>query len=190
MATTTRATRPNRFEVSTVALFTVLAILGHSASPVMAASRIGLGLPGGTILTQPPILTQPDPCLPQPQLLGFTASSSRVTLGDSVTLTWNAQIPSGCPYVLSVLDQTMTLIQQVGPQGSLTTPTLQTGDFWLTLSWTADLGRRAYLTAPVAVDLPVDPQSCLQPTAAVPLQRAFSMSGNFQVFSNNGLSGP
>lgn len=150
----------------------------------MALSRTGIAPPGGTILTGPPILTQADPCLPEPKVNSFTASSERVTLGQPATLTWSVEVPPGCPYMLTVSDPTLTTNVQVRPGDELTVYPLLTGDtgvYTLMLSWTADLGRRAYRTTQVAVDLPLDPQCALpQQKGAVfqPCRRLVSINSS------------
>ena len=63
MATTARATlrRSDRFGLCTLAVLTMLALIGNGASPALALSRTGVVVPGTGVKVAPP-----DPCLPQP----------------------------------------------------------------------------------------------------------------------------
>jgi hypothetical protein len=178
METTLSPRRPsnlywNRFAAAPLL---VLALAGLVASPALALSIGGIAPSGGGIIYVAP----PDPCLPAPQILSFTAGSSSnsiigprpqppVTLGNTVPLSWNVQVPDQCIYNL-VLVGSGVAVQGLATQGTLavspvpdqavpdpTNPNAQVllATFTLLLSWGQT--SRVINTIQVAVDLPADP---------------------------------
>jgi hypothetical protein len=119
----------------------VLALAGLVAAPAVALPIGGIAPSGGGGIYVAP----PDPCLPAPQILSFTATPATITLGQTATLTWNVQVPSGCNYLVALLGQS------VGLQGSLPVQPLIDTSYTLTLSWgpTGALWTTATTTASV-----------------------------------------
>jgi hypothetical protein len=103
----------------------------------LALSRTGVVQPGGGTR----VVT--DPCVPQPQVLSFTATPTTVTFGESITLSWSVQVPAGCNYVVALLGQS------VPPQGSLQVQPVSDTTYALTLAWGPF--QTLYTTAGVAV---------------------------------------
>lgn len=143
-----------------VVMLGALALAGVAGSPVSALPRTGVALPGGGR-----VLAPPDPCLPQPQILSFTATPSPVTLGDDVTLNWNVQVPSGCNYLVALLGQS------VAPQGSFQVQPSFTTSYTLTLSWGPTRTLWTTATTTVSVDLPADPQDPTRKLVRIPAQQ-------------------
>src|SRR2546425_1476867 len=131
----------------TVATLLMLALAGFVASPSVALPITGVGqLGAGGRVVAPP-----DPCLPPPNIVSFTATPATIVLGTDTTLSWNVQVPSGCNYLMALLGESVAL------QGSLQVRPLFNTAYTLTLSWgpTRDLYTTA--TTQVSVNLPTDP---------------------------------
>ena len=132
MATTTLPQRrpTNLFGKRYVAALLMVALVGLGVSPVAALSIRGIAPGGGGLVIAPP-----DPCQPQPQVISFMPKDpTTVMFGDSVTLSWNVQVPSGCNYALYVNGQ------RVGLQGSRQVQPLFDTSYPLTLQWGPNLG--------------------------------------------------
>ena len=125
-----------------------LALAGLWALPALALSRTEVALPGGNGRN---IVIAPDLCLPQPQVLSFTAAAATVAFGASTTLSWTAQVPSGCNYIL-VLDGHI-----VGLQGSVFVTPIADTSYKLTLAWGPSRTLWTSANTTVAVTLPEDP---------------------------------
>ena len=147
MATTTRATlrRSDRFGLCTLAVLTMLALIGNGASPALALSRTGVVVPGTGVKVAPP-----DPCLPQPTV-NFATSASMITFGQPVTLSWTVQVPSGCSYVVALLGQSMP------PQGSMQVYPLGDTTYTITLAWGPTQTLYTTKAVTVWVGVPADP---------------------------------
>ncbi len=115
-----------------VVMLGTLALAGLTASPAAALSIRGV-VPGGGGLTIAP----PDPCQqPQPQVISFTPQGpTTVMFGDTVTLSWNVQVASGCNYALYVNGQRQGLLQ-----GSLPVQPVFDTSYSLTLQYGPNLG--------------------------------------------------
>ena len=149
MGTTHQLRRPanlceKRFVAATLL---ILALAGLMVSPAWAMSIIGVAPSGGSVLLAPP-----DPCLPAPQILNFTVTPTTVAFGQSVTLSWNVQVPSGCNYLVAILGRSMPL------QGSVQDQPIFDTSYTLTLSWGPTRSLYAIATTPaVSVIVPKDP---------------------------------
>jgi hypothetical protein len=148
-ATTTSPGSRRSYRLATsisIALFLASGLLGLAGSPASA-------LP-------------PNPCLPEPQILSFTAAASLIDQGTSTRLNWLIDAPDGCQVDVviravplnwdSVIWQKRVQAQSQVRQRLQVQPTFDT-QYVLTLWW----GDRGYITYPttptVAVRLPIDP---------------------------------
>lgn len=180
MATTTIATLSRRRPPQifgkrvAVAMLLALALGGLASSPVSALpTGVGVATPGGGSLGVAP----PDPCLPAPQIVKFTATPSTVMLGENTALNWDVQLPSaGCLYTLALSGPVGFSLTNLVPQWTYPVKAvpvqvqagqmLPTGDivapYTLTLSWGPSGDRRTSATVLVIVKLPADPDPRFQ----------------------------
>ncbi len=161
MATTLPLRRPSHLfgKRFAAAAFVMLALAGLGASPASALSRTGVALPGGGMVVAPP-----DPCLPQPHVLSFTAAPATIDSGTSTTLSWNVQVPGGCNYLVVLGGQ------NVGLQGSLQVQPLFNTSYTLTLAWGPTRALWTIATTTVSVNLPADPHDPARKLVTIPSQ--------------------
>jgi len=133
-----------RFPLVTLVLLAVAALM---VRPATALSIIGVSQPGTGLSVVPP-----GTCVPAPQILSFTVTPTTVTFGQSVSLSWNVQVPSGCNYLVAILGQSMS------PQGSVQVQPIFDTSYTLTLSWGPTRSLYTIATTPlVSVTVPKDP---------------------------------
>lgn len=146
MATITRA----RLGRLGAAVLGVLCLCGVSNSPAQALSRTGVIQPGGPIVVQ-------DPCMPQPQVISFSAAPSEIPLGASANVSWSVQVPAGCSYTLTVAGQSVPLQGALPLQGTVADSPIHDTTYTLKLAWGPSQALWVTATTQIIVDLPVDP---------------------------------
>jgi hypothetical protein len=130
-------------------MLVLLAVAALVVSPATALSIIGVSQPTTGLTVLPP-----DSCLPAPQILSFTVTPTTISFGQSVTLSWNVQVPSGCNYLVALLGQS------VGLKGSLQVQPVFDTSYTLTLSWGPTRSLYATAITPlVSVTVPTDPSN-------------------------------
>ena len=135
-----------RFAVVTLVLLAMAALV---VPPATALSIIGVSQPGTGLSVAPT-----DPCVPAPLIVSFAVTPTTISFGQSVTLSWNVQVPSGCNYLVALLGQ------PVGLKGSLQVQPVFDTSYTLTLSWGPTRSLYAIKTTPlVSVTVPTDPSN-------------------------------
>src|SRR5215468_3046003 len=82
-----------------LAIYIALVFSGSANSPASALLRPGTTLQGGSLV---------DPCLPEPQVT-ITATPQNITKGQTTSLQWSVQVPTGCAYSVVVAGQSVDL---------------------------------------------------------------------------------